>query len=156
LWMAVSILPARLSKKRERWGLLSPTLSGQRRFYAFSVCSKHNERLGYIHWLRPTRTRALGLKPDRFKIAYAALKAPLFHGAGCHSIAGLEGLRHPKTRDCYCGLGTSRSDVDAGAGTAGEVLLAGGPGSALCETGFRDAARGASGPVVIALSGFSR
>src|SRR5208282_192468 len=60
--------------------------------------------------------------------------------------------------DGYCGCGESCPGVVAGAGSAGMVVR---PGSALCETGLgvveltEDACE-LSGPVVIALSGFSR
>jgi hypothetical protein len=56
----------------------------------------------------------------------------------------------------YCGPGESflAGAADAGA-TAGVVFLRG-PGSALCDAGVKDAALGAAGSVVIALSGFSR
>lgn len=50
----------------------------------------------------------------------------------------------------YCGPDPSWPEV------VEEGTLIRAPGSALCEAGVNDAARGSDGPVVIALSGFSR
>ena len=58
-----------------------------------------------------------------------------------------EGVLGYMARDAYCGLGELLW-VELGAGVE-DV-------GALCEVGGSDDARGASGPVVMALSGFSR
>ncbi len=58
--------------------------------------------------------------------------------------------------ETYCGLDESGGEVDAGSDSEVGLLPAGTAGSALWEVGANEAARGASGPVVIALSGFSR
>jgi len=56
----------------------------------------------------------------------------------------------------HCGLDESCSGRVAGAGATGGVVFTLAPGSALCEVGVNEEARGAAGSVVIALSGFSR
>jgi hypothetical protein len=61
-----------------------------------------------------------------------------------------------RSAENYCGRDESGWEVETGTGSDVGVLAAGAAGSALCEDGVNEAARGASGPVVIALSGFSR
>src|ERR1039458_2589743 len=58
----------------------------------------------------------------------------------------------------YCGPEASWRGVVAGAGPTGGagLVFIRAPGSALCDTGVNDTARGGNDPVVIALSGFSR
>jgi hypothetical protein len=65
-------------------------------------------------------------------------------------------MRELQNAENYCGRDESCGEVDAGRGSAVGVLLTGVAGFALWDVGVNEAARGASGPVVIALSGFSR
>ena len=71
-------------------------------------------------------------------------------------------VRILKIYKIYCGIDALWSEVFAGvvagvgsAGAAGFAFICA-PGSALCETGVEELDRGGNGPVVIALSGFSR
>ena len=55
----------------------------------------------------------------------------------------------------HCGFDESCSGGSEVTGATGVVFMRV-PGSALCDAGVKDSARGAAGSVVIALSGFSR